>query len=154
MFRRIKSFASSGLKILQTLPWFGITCEHIFISCVWVALYFWTMRGTLWCLLLVVVIGANSTKNVPSRLPRTSAGQLAAAAAAQNKTIYQLRNSKSNGTLTATIGPPPGRGASNRARWAAVMIIIMLRKVSQKAWNNFYAQKLFAIIIITLLVWR
>lgn len=71
------------------------------------------MRGALWCLLLVVVVGANSTKNVPSRLPRTSAGQLAAAAAAQNKTIHQIRNGKNN---TSTIGPPPGRGASNRAR--------------------------------------
>lgn len=74
------------------------------------------MRGALWCLLLLVVVGANTTKTVPSRLPRTSAGQLAAAAAAQNKTIYQLRNTKNNGTLTATIGPPPGRGASSRAR--------------------------------------
>lgn len=75
------------------------------------------MRGALWYLLLVVVVvSANGTKSMSSRLPRTSAGQLAAAAAAQNKTIYQLRNSKSNGTLAATVGPPPGRGASSRAR--------------------------------------
>lgn len=76
------------------------------------------MRGAGWCLLLavVLVVSTNGTKSVSSRLPRTSAGQLAAAAAAQNKTIYQLRNNKNNGTLTATIGPPPGRGAGSRAR--------------------------------------
>lgn len=75
------------------------------------------MRGAPWCLLLVVVVvGTQGNKSVSSRLPRTSAGQLAAAAAAQNKTIYQLRNSKNNGTLTATVGPPPGRGATSRAR--------------------------------------
>lgn len=79
------------------------------------ALYSRTMRGAAWCLLLVVVVGAKGTKNVPSRLPRTSAGQLAAAAAAQNKTIHQIRNGK-NHTLVTTIGPPPGRGASKISR--------------------------------------
>ncbi|KAH0808262.1 hypothetical protein GEV33_014529 [Tenebrio molitor] len=61
-----------------------------------------------WCLLLV---GVAACAGVTSRLPRTSAGQLAAAAAAQNKTAAQLRG---NRTFQATIGPPPGRGASSR----------------------------------------
>lgn len=75
------------------------------------------MRGAWWCLLLVVATGVVGALGVSSRLPRTSAGQLAAAAAAQNKTIYELRNSR-NVTLQATVGPPPGRGASSRVRWA------------------------------------
>jgi branched-subunit amino acid ABC-type transport system permease component len=68
------------------------------------------MRGAGWCLLLV---GVAACAGVTSRLPRTSAGQLAAAAAAQNKTAAQLRG---NRTSQATIGPPPGRGASSRVR--------------------------------------
>ncbi|XP_008191506.1 angiopoietin-4 [Tribolium castaneum] len=67
------------------------------------------MRGAEWCLLLVSVAAC---AGVSSRLPRTSAGQLAAAAAAQNKTAAQLRGR----TLHTTIGPPPGRGASSRVR--------------------------------------
>lgn len=83
---------------------------------------FGTMRGAWWCLLLVIAAGSDASKGVPSRLPRTSAGQLAAAAAAQNKTVYQLRNlngkngTVSAGTNTSTVGPPPGRGSSSRAR--------------------------------------
>ncbi|XP_063910728.1 angiopoietin-4 [Zophobas morio] len=65
------------------------------------------MRGAGWCLLLV---GVAACAGLSSRLPRTSAGQLAAAAAAQNKTSAQLRG------RPATIGPPPGRGASSRVR--------------------------------------
>lgn len=76
------------------------------------------MRGALWCLLLFLVtdISSGAKSASSSRLPRTSAGQLAAAAAAQNKTIYELRKSKSNATISATVGPPPGRGASTRDR--------------------------------------
>ncbi|XP_074025350.1 uncharacterized protein [Leptinotarsa decemlineata] len=73
------------------------------------------MRGTWWCLLLVFATGTDGIKSVPSRLPRTSAGQLAAAAAAQNKTIHELRNSR-NVTSPATVGTPPGRGSSSRVR--------------------------------------
>ncbi|XP_018569894.1 angiopoietin-2-like isoform X2 [Anoplophora glabripennis] len=73
------------------------------------------MRGAGWCLLLVVATGVAGALGVSSRLPRTSAGQLAAAAAAQNKTIYELRNAR-NVTLQATVGPPPGKGASSRVR--------------------------------------
>lgn len=71
------------------------------------------MRGTEWCLLLVSVAVIASVQGVSPRLPRTSAGQLAAAAAAQNKTASQLRG---NRTFQTTVGPPPARGASIRVR--------------------------------------
>lgn len=89
------------------------------------------MRGAERCLLILSVATLSlSADAVSSRLPRTSAGQLAAAAAAQNKTVYQLRNTNgvggsatmppangtTNKTLHSTVGPPPGRGASNRVR--------------------------------------
>lgn len=75
------------------------------------------MRGAAnWCLLVVAIALSGGVWAVSPRLPRTSAGQLAAAAAAQNKTVYQLRNSTPNRTLHATVGPPPGRGASARVR--------------------------------------
>lgn len=75
-----------------------------------------TMSGAEWCLLLVFAVSVftDVTTGVSPRLPRTSAGQLAAAAAAQNKTTSQLRN---NRTLHTTIGPPPGRGSSSRVRY-------------------------------------
>lgn len=75
-----------------------------------------TTRGAVWCLLLAVAINANVTKNTASRLPRTSAGQLAAAA--QNKTAYQLRVAKANGTISSTVGPPPIRGTNTDERYA------------------------------------
>ncbi|CAH1990084.1 unnamed protein product [Acanthoscelides obtectus] len=72
-----------------------------------------------WYLLLVLTAAVDclkgGTKGGGSRLPRTSAGQLAAAAAAQNKTVHELRNAK-NATLTSTVGPPPGRRSSSRER--------------------------------------
>ncbi|GJQ68131.1 hypothetical protein Trydic_g16802 [Trypoxylus dichotomus] len=76
------------------------------------------MRGAGWYLLVVLVVGANCAQKASPRLPRTSAGQLAAAAAAQNKTSSQLRNSAHNKTVTtpSSIGPPPGRGANSRSR--------------------------------------
>ncbi|KAF5278111.1 hypothetical protein FQR65_LT03627 [Abscondita terminalis] len=77
------------------------------------------MRGTAWCLLVAVVLCAvnRGVNGVSSRLPRTSAVQLAAAAAAQNKTSAQLRKpSTTTTTTTSTIGPPPGRGASLKSR--------------------------------------
>lgn len=67
------------------------------------------MRGAAWYLLLMF----GGVVAVTPKLPRTSAGQLAAAAAAQNKTSQQLRGK----TLVTTIGPPPGRGASSRVRY-------------------------------------
>ncbi|CAG9856765.1 unnamed protein product [Phyllotreta striolata] len=77
------------------------------------------MRGAWWCLLWALVVGNEASKGISSRLPRTSAGQLAAAAAAQNKTVHQLRglNVKNvTSTITSTLGPPPGRGSTSRAR--------------------------------------
>ncbi|KAK9729854.1 hypothetical protein QE152_g15654 [Popillia japonica] len=77
------------------------------------------MRGAGWYLLVVLAVGANCAQKASPRLPRTSAGQFAAAAAAQNKTSSQLRNAGHNKTVTTTpttIGPPPGRGASSRSR--------------------------------------
>ncbi|XP_072393200.1 uncharacterized protein [Diabrotica undecimpunctata] len=74
--------------------------------------------GARWCLLLVLVVGVSGSKNnqSPSRLPRTSAGQLAAAAAAQNKTVNQLRGLKNGTVAGTTVGPPPGRGSTSRTR--------------------------------------
>lgn len=80
------------------------------------------MRGAKWCLLVVLftvcVVPLRGTLAGSPRLPRTSAGQFAAVAAAQNKTSSQLRNSihHKNVTSPSTIGPPPGRGASSRTR--------------------------------------
>nr|CAI5838970.1 unnamed protein product [Callosobruchus analis] len=71
-----------------------------------------------WYLLLVLIATVNclkGSKGGGSRLPRTSAGQLAAAAAAQNKTVHELRNAR-NSTLTSTVAPPPGRRSSSRER--------------------------------------
>ncbi|XP_022909321.1 angiopoietin-2 [Onthophagus taurus] len=65
---------------------------------------------------IVILGGVQCALKGSPRLPRTSAGQLAAAAAAQNKTSSQLRNAGHNKTTTSTIGPPPGRGASSRSR--------------------------------------
>lgn len=83
------------------------------------------MRGAAnWCLLVAAIAlssGAEKISAVSPRLPRTSAGQLAAAAAAQNKTVHELRNSNNpNRTLHATVGPPPGRGASARVRYVSL----------------------------------
>ncbi|KAK4877596.1 hypothetical protein RN001_010102 [Aquatica leii] len=77
------------------------------------------MRGAAWYLLVAVVVnfGNQGVNGVSPRLPRTSAGQLAAAAAAQNKTASQLRNGNVKiTTTTSTIGPPPGRGSSLKSR--------------------------------------
>lgn len=72
------------------------------------------MRGALWYLVVTLgILGGYAGSSSP-RLPRTSAGQLAAAAAAQNKTSAQLR--KGN-VITSTVGPPPARGASIRTRY-------------------------------------
>lgn len=71
----------------------------------------------MWCLFLAVAVNAtNIPKNMASRLPITSAGQLAAAA--QNKTTYQMRLAKTNGTISSTVGPPPERGTSSDERYA------------------------------------
>ncbi|XP_017778485.1 PREDICTED: angiopoietin-2 [Nicrophorus vespilloides] len=82
------------------------------------------MRGADWCLLVgfaaaLFAAAATDAAAAPGetpkgspKLPRTSA--VIAAAAAQNKTQSgQLRNPR---TVSSTIGPPPGRGASSRTR--------------------------------------
>ncbi|KAK5642803.1 hypothetical protein RI129_008970 [Pyrocoelia pectoralis] len=76
------------------------------------------MRGAEWYLLVVVAVcaGIEGVTGTSSRLPRTSAGQIAAAAAAQNKTAAELRKTSTTTTTTSTIAPPPGRGSSIKSR--------------------------------------
>ncbi|CAH1179036.1 unnamed protein product [Phaedon cochleariae] len=77
------------------------------------------MRGALWWLVVVCssgVVLASKTATSASRLPRTSAGQLAAAAAAQNKTIREIRNNGRDGTGQGSGGAAPSRGGNGRAR--------------------------------------
>lgn len=73
-------------------------------------------RGLCVPVVIVLSVFFGITCGVSSRLPRTSAGQLAAAAAAKNKTSAELRNSSTKTTISSTIGPPPGRGSTSRAR--------------------------------------
>lgn len=63
------------------------------------------------CILLCLPALVNS---VAARLPRTSAGQLAAAAAAANLTSPQLRNSNQTRTLSGLPATNRGQNARNR----------------------------------------
>lgn len=57
---------------------------------------------------------------VAARLPRTSAGQFAAAAAAANLTAPQLRSVHQNKTTTTLPpGPTTSRGQNSRNRWVS-----------------------------------
>lgn len=64
-------------------------------------------------LLAALVIASGPTYAVSTRLPRTSAGQLAAMAAAANLTTAQLRSAHQNKTKEL---PPTNRGQNIRNR--------------------------------------
>lgn len=78
------------------------------------------MRGSvaliiLGCLLCILSFFPVLINAVAARLPRTSAGQLAAAAAAANLTAPQLRNANQNKTLGAGLsGTNRGHNSRNR----------------------------------------
>lgn len=66
---------------------------------------------------LATVCLAAGVNGVAARLPRTSAGQLAAAAAAANLTAPQLRSANQNRTAGMAAGlPPTNRGQTARNR--------------------------------------
>lgn len=72
------------------------------------------MRGRVWLGLLGLLLATDSVFGVAARLPRTSAGQQAAAAAAANLTTTQLRNANSNKNVTSsTANPAPAAATSS-----------------------------------------
>lgn len=78
------------------------------------------MKGKeAWLLLggVFLMVFLPAVVSVAARLPRTSAGQLAAAAAAVNLTAPQLRSVNQNRTAAAAAGlPPTNRGQNARNR--------------------------------------